>query len=149
MEEENPWLDSKSVKHINKKSVKPTYKGREGEIKKSSESVLSYQNTTQNVSQIPEREKIEQEKEKFGAVNINTLDRKDERIARFLDVLIDEFSTELPEKSKEWAISHFGADWLTLFLKDIEYLKADLKTSNFYPSADKMIFLKYIFLLNR
>ncbi len=131
MEEENPWLDTKSNKHINKKSVKPTYK-------KSAENIA-----------ISEREKIEQEKEKFGAININTLDRKDQKVAKFLEILIDEFSTDLPEASKEWAKAHFGEEWLSLFLKDVEYLKGDLRTSNFYPSQDKMIFLKYIFLLNR
>ena len=145
MEEENPWLDTKSNKHINKKSVKPAYKNKDGDIKKSTENI--------SVSSLPDsspslRNEMEKEKEKFGAVNINTLDRKDEKISKFLDVLIDEFSTDLPKASKEWAISHFGEDWLVLFLKDVEYLKSDLKTSNFYPSQDKMIFLKYIFLLN-
>jgi hypothetical protein len=136
MEESNPWLDSGSVKQVNKKSVKPVFKEREKNFDKSSE--IHDKND--------KREKIDAEKEKFGLMNVTEMNKKDASVAKFLDILLD-FS--LPEASKEWAIQHFGEEWFELFTKDIEYLKQDIDTSNFFPSQDKMIFLKYIFLLRQ
>lgn len=136
MEESNPWLDSNSVKQVNKKSVKPVYreKDREKSFEKSQEDIHE------------KREKIDQEKEKFGVRNVNEMDKKDGNVSKFLDILLD-FS--LPEESRQWAIAHFGEEWLNLFTKDVEYLKQDIASSNFFPSQDKMILLKFIFLLRQ
>ena len=136
MEESNPWLDSNSVKQVNKKSIKPVF--REKGFEKSSE------NERESIHD--KRQQIDAEKEKFGLMNINEMDKKDESVAKFLNILLD-FS--IPEASKEWAIQHFGEEWLTLFSKDVEYLKQDIDSSNFYPSQDKMILLKLIFLLRQ
>ena len=132
MEESNPWLDSNSVKQVNKKSVKPVYKEK------------SFEKEQENIHE--KREKIDQEKEKFGVRNVNEMDKKDGNVSKFLDILLD-FS--LPEESRKWAIDHFGEEWLNLFVKDVEYLKQDIDSSNFFPSQDKMILLKFIFLLRQ
>lgn len=136
MEESNPWLDSTSGKHINKKSVKPTFKDK----------AKSFDNSMRGSDIHEKREKMDAEKEKFGLMNINEIDKKDKNVAKFLNTLLD-FS--VPEVSKEWAIQNFGEDWFNLFAKDIEYLKQDISSSNFFPSQDTMIFLKYIFLLRQ
>ena len=136
MEESNPWLDSNSVKQVNKKSVKPVYKEKERE--------KSFEKSQEDIHE--KREKIDQEKEKFGVRNVNEMDKKDGNVSKFLDILLD-FS--LPEGSKQWAIEHFGEEWFHLFVKDVEYLKQDIDSSNFFPSQDKMILLKFIFLLRQ
>ena len=136
MEESNPWLDSNSVKQVNKKSVKPVYKDKSFE--------KEGQKEQENIHE--KREKIDAEKEKFGVRNVNEMDKKDGNVSKFLDILLD-FS--LPEESRKWAIEHFGEEWLNLFVKDVEYLKQDIDSSNFFPSQDKMILLKFIFLLRQ
>lgn len=136
MEESNPWLDTNSVKQVQKKSVKPAYREKEEKERERNKSFEMHER----------REQIDAEKEKFGLMNVNEMDKKDESVSNFLDVLLD-FS--IPEPSKEWAIQHFGEEWFTLFTKDIEYLKQDIDSSNFFPSQDKMILLKFIFLLRQ
>jgi len=171
MEEDNPWLDPDSVKHVNKKSVKPevvkiiSVKSEEKKIdekkidekkleEKNSEtktvtSTLISETSTVKSREISERDKIDLEKVPHGLISVSSILKTDEKISKFLEVLISEFTTNLPEASKKWAIDNFGEDWLRVFLKDVEYLQSDLKTSKFFPSQDKMIFLKYIFLLQQ
>jgi len=159
MEEDNPWLDPESVKHINKKSVKPEYKkpeekNKEEKVENKEEKVLNKDKEEKVLNKkeerkISEKDKIDLEKVPHGLVSVSTILKTDEKIAKFLDVLLSEFTTELPETSKNWVIQNFGEDWLRVFLKDVEYLQSDLKTSKFFPSQDKMIFLKYIFLLQQ
>ena len=154
MEEHNDWLDAEPVKQINQKSVKPVVvvekkivvpeQKKTPEPKKSPENTKTLENTLENKN----RDKVDEGKEKFGLLNIDKTDIREEKAKMFLDTLISEFG-ELPNASKEWAIKHFGEDWLSLFLRDIAYLKSDLTSSNFYPSQDKILFLKYIFLLNQ
>ena len=117
MEESNPWLDTNSVKQVQKKSVKPAYRER-----------------NKSFEMHERREQIDAEKEKFGLMNINEMDKKEQSVSNFLDVLLD-FS--IPDASKEWAIQHFGEEWFTLFAKDIEYLKQDIASSNFFPLRTK------------
>ena len=160
MEEDNPWLDPEAVKHINKKSVrlepkvipeiKPEIKSekkryfRKKDVKDAKE--------VKDTKNIPLREKIDKEreqKEEIGIVNINEIDKENVKIVKFLDVLLSEFTIDIPQGSKEWAIENFGTEWLKSFLEDVENLKFDLINSRFFPSRDKMIFLKYIFLLQQ
>ena len=166
MEEDNPWLDPDSVKHVNKKSVKPEVvkiisvkleekkpEEKKSEVKKSETktvtSTLISETSTVKSREISERDKIDLEKVAHGLISVSSILKTDEKISKFLEVLISEFTTNLPEASKKWAIDNFGEDWLRVFLKDVEYLQSDLKTSKFFPSQDKMIFLKYIFLLQQ
>ena len=155
MEEHNDWLDTEPVKQINQKSVKPVVivekKIIVPEQKKSPESKATENKKTPEQNKSPEnknRDKVDEGKEKFGLLNIDKTDIREEKAKMFLDTLVSEFG-ELPNTSKEWAIKHFGEEWLSLFLRDISYLKSDLISSNFYPSQDKILFLKYIFLLNQ
>jgi hypothetical protein len=162
MEEQNPWLDPESVKHINKKSVKPEPKIVESSIKivvESSTKIINSPSTkivdspsnkiVNSTREISERDRIDLEKVPHGLISVSNIVKTDEKITKFLETLTSKFSTNLPETSKKWAIENFGEDWLRVFLKDVEYLQSDLKTSKFFPSQDKMIFLKYIFLLQQ
>ena len=150
MEEHNDWLDTEPVKQINQKSVKPVIivekKIIVPEQKKTPEPKKSPENNKTLENKI--RDKVDEGKEKFGLLNIDKTDIREEKAKMFLDTLISEFG-DLPVTSKEWAVKHFGEEWLCLFLRDISYLKSDLTSSNFYPSQDKILFLKYIFLLNQ
>ena len=78
---------------------------------------------------------------------INTMDRH--KYSELLNVLLEEFKTDLPEKSKKFALDNFDKEWLDSFYKDIENIKHDLKNSKLFPPQTSMIFLKYIFLLQQ
>ena len=119
MEEENPWLDTETVVHKNVKAVKPEYKKK---IKK-----------LENVEKSP--------------TYVDALDA--EKYAELLNVLLDEFTVDLPNKSKKFATEHFGEDWLNSLREDVENIKSDLKHSKLFPPQTSMIFLKYIFLLKQ
>lgn len=119
MEEENSWLDTDTVVHKNIKSVRPEYKKKINKL--------------ENVEKNP--------------TYVDALDS--EKYSELLKVLLDEFSTDLPTKSKKFATEHFGEDWLKALAEDIENIKWDLKHSKLFPPQTSMIFLKYIFLLKQ
>ena len=167
MEEENPWLDTEIVKHKNVKSVRPEYK----EVKEKKESTETTEVSEKKDSKLTNAEKFVKKENKprykktntdAEKLNISKLNEKDrgretvkldeipkEKYSNFLQVLVEEFSPKLPENSVKFCVENFGEDWLGHFQKDVEDLKSDLLTSNFFPSPKEIIFLKYIFLLRQ
>lgn len=78
---------------------------------------------------------------------VDALDKQ--KYFELLKVLLEEFTLDLPKNSKEFAVKHFGEEWLKAFGEDIENIKWDLAHSKLFPPQTSMIFLKYIFLLKQ
>lgn len=133
MEETNPWLDSEEVKHVNKPTVKPerTYLKTDHKKKHQGKKNDSFDNG-------------EKSKNKIFFPNI----KKDENITSFLQTLLEELDF-LPEQSKKFAIETFGEEWLSDFIEEVKDVQTDILKSKFFPSQDKMILLKLIFLLQQ
>lgn len=133
MEEVNPWLDPDVGKHKNKKSVRPMT-----DLKQIS-----------SVTIIQKEAIITKEKEKEKLVP-GTIKVNDPRILDFFTTLVnDSLNTDLPLSVSQWAIENFDEQWLQEFLQDVKNLQEDLLTSKFFPSSDKMLLLKLIFLLRQ
>lgn len=147
MEEQNPWLDPESVKHINKKidpDVKESNKthARYNRKNNKEDKKLNSQETSKKDSQ--------DKKDKCEVVHIGSIkNEKKEEYQNFLQVLVNEFTTNMPLETQKFAKDNFDEKWLEEFLKDVEDLKHDLLNSKFFPSQKDIIFLKYIFLLNQ
>jgi len=73
---------------------------------------------------------------------------EDEKIRSFLKTLLEELDY-LPNESRVFAEKTFGKEWLEIFLKTVQDVKTDIFNSKFFPSEDKMILLKFIFLLKQ
>ena len=125
MEEENPWLDPESGKHKNKKSIKP--------VVKHIEHVEAVKTNVENNDLIPGFKKC-----------------KNEKVLDFLNTLVeDSLDTNLPKSVENWAIENFDKAWLEEFLSDVAMLKEELLTSSYFPSQEKMILLKFLFLFRQ
>ena len=125
MEETNAWLDPESGSHNNKKSTKPDPRP----------AIKAGMNTpaTKPKKLVPGKPKTD-----------------DEKISSYLETLVEDgLNPNLPKSVKDWAIENFDEEWLNDFLKEIEVLKDELLSSHYYPSHEKMLMLKYIFLLQR
>jgi len=133
MEETNPWLDE-NVVHINKKADRPEPKKPFNKHKK------KYNKKKEETSK-------EETSKEDNEICISTIIR-DEKIDLFLKTLLDELDY-LPELSKKFAIENFGEEWLTNFMEDLKDLKYEISNSRFYPNQEKMILLKFIFLLQQ
>ena len=131
MEEENPWLDPDSGKHKNKKSTKPkpvVEKTYEKTFEKSSET-----ETKTNDRLIPGFKKCQ-----------------NEQVLDFLNTLVEDgLDTNLPKSVENWAIENFDKEWLQAFLSDVELLKEEILSSAYFPSQEKMILLKFLFLMRQ
>lgn len=137
MEEDNPWLDTKSVKHVNQKTTRPK-PAKTTDIP-----------TIPTVSMPAEKRfEVQQlmKKERKDSVNINTIDKS--KYVSFLETLVNELD-DLPESGKKFVLENFGEDWLKEFLLDIQDVKHNFINSRFFPSQENMILLKYIFLLKQ
>ena len=135
MEEENPWLDPESGKHKNKKSIKPklVFEPRTSEIRVPE---------TQNETQVP----VKQENRLIPGFK----KCQDEKVLDFLNTLIeDSLDSNLPESVEKWAIENFDKAWLEDFLSDVKLLKEELLTSAYFPSQEKMVLLKFLFLMRQ
>jgi hypothetical protein len=149
MEETNPWLDPEEVKHVNKKTVKP-----ETPYVKPDNKRKKYQRKRNEKKGDKSEESFEESKEDKDfqggkVIYISTINKnKDEKKTSFLQTLLEELNY-LPDKSKEFAINTFGEEWLNSFSKDIQDVRKDIFDSKFFPSEDKMILLKLIFLLQQ
>ncbi len=133
MEDTNPWLDDE-VPHINQKAERP-------EPRKPFIKPKKKHNKKKKEEEIPKEENSKED------LCVSTLVR-DDKIDLFIKTLLDELDY-LPEASKQFAIENFGKEWLNDFTKDIEDVKYDISHSRFYPTQDKMILLKFIFLLQQ
>ena len=129
MEEENPWLDPESGKHKNKKSIKP---------KPFVETIK-----TDVKSGIVEKDEPERLIPGFKKC-------QDEKVLDFLNTLIeDSLDTNLPKSVENWAIENFDKEWLEDFVSDVKLLKEELLTSAYFPSQEKMVLLKFLFLMRQ
>lgn len=135
MEEENPWLDAGSVTHKNVKADKPEHKTK-----------ANYSRKNKDDKKL-DLEKLKQKEEDREVVLVSKTDK--DKYSNFLQILVEEFSPNLPEASQKYALENFGEKWLNDFVADVSDLKADLLNSNFFPTSKEMIFLKYIFLLQQ
>lgn len=75
---------------------------------------------------------------------------QDEKVLDFFDTLIeDSLDTTLPESVEKWAIENFDKEWLQDFLSDVKLLKEELLTSSYFPCQEKMVLLKFLFLMKQ
>lgn len=129
MEDVNPWLDPECGNHKNKKSFKPELKVEtkvEPKVELKSPSVKEER-------LIPGYKKSE-----------------DKKVLDFLDILVnDSLTNKLPSSVEKWAVEHFDQKWLDDFMSDVTMLKEEILSSNYFPTQEKMILLKLIFLLRQ
>lgn len=171
MEETNCWLDPEEVKHINVKAPKPENKKqyfknekneknekKEENIKKGDEKIENTENINMREINIKKGDEKKEKGEKgeeinvreipIEEINISSIKKDDEKTKNFLETLLNELDY-LPFESKEFAVKVFGPDWLKIFIERIKDLKQDIMNSKFFPSEDRMLLLKFIFLLQQ
>ena len=156
MEEVNPWLDPNVGRHKNKKSIRPESKPLVFPSTPVKSDVVSKKiKETQEVQPVKEvqlgkgvqkeTKEVQQDKLLPGMLKTNN-----ERVLSFFTTLVeDSLDIDLPPYVSQWAIENFDEKWLQEFLEDIKHLREDLLTSKIFPSSDKMLLLKLIFLLRQ
>lgn len=155
MEEVNPWLDPNVGKHKNKKSIRPESKPLVFPSTPVKSDVVSKKaKETQEIKEVKEIQQIQLEKETKGAQQDKLLPgmlkTNNERVMSFFTTLVeDSLDIDLPPYVSQWAIENFDEKWLQEFLEDIKHLREDILTSKYFPSSDKMLLLKLIFLLRQ
>jgi hypothetical protein len=143
MEELNPWLDPNAGKHKNKKSTKPipVFKFIEPEKVVENQQVIV---DPKNVIDKP-----------IPEVNDDNLvpevkKTNNPRVLEFFNTLVeDSLNTNLPPLVQQWAIENFDEKWLKEFLSDVKNLQEEMLTSTNFPSKDKLILLKLLFLMRQ
>lgn len=153
MEEVNPWLDPNVGRHKNKKSIRPESKpvvfpstpAKSDVVSKKIKETQEEKEVQQEIQQVKETKEVQQDKLLPGMLKTNN-----ERVMSFFTTLVeDSLDIDLPPYVSQWAIENFDEKWLQEFLEDIKHLREDLLTSKFFPSSDKMLLLKLIFLLRQ
>ena len=149
MEEVNPWLDPNVGRHKNKKSIRPESKPLVFPSTSVKSDVVSKKiketQEIKEVQQVKETKEVQQDKLLPGMLKTNN-----ERVLSFFTTLVeDSLDVNLPPYVSQWAIENFDEKWLQEFLEDIKHLREDILTSKIFPSSDKMLLLKLIFLLRQ
>jgi len=149
MEELNPWLDPNAGKHKNKKSTKPIpdFKKVEESNKCVKENVIPVVdgNCVLEVPPLQPLQPLQPLPPLQPLLKINN-----PKVLDFFTTLVeDSLDIDLPPSVSQWAIENFDEKWLEEFLADIKILKEDILDSKHFPSNDKILLLKLIFLLRQ
>lgn len=130
MEETNPWLDPDSGKHKNKKSVRPD----------------KIESRTSKESKVEKDNKVNAEEKLIPGYKKN----QNQKVLDFLNILVEDgLDSNLPKSVEDWAIEHFDKQWLEEFMGDLKLLKEEILTSNYFPSQQQLLLLKFVFLLRQ
>ena len=94
--------------------------------------------------------KPEKKKEKNNEKHIAETDEKQEILSpkwEYLHKLVKGSLCQMKEKTRFYSEKHFGKNWTSEFMSEVEYLSEDILSSNFLPDERIEILLKYLFII--